>query len=184
MSAVPLRRAVKILYWNAMVALLVVGLGWSAWLRRIHRYDARIEEVGRAQGVDPRLLSAVIWKESRYRAWATGARGEIGLMQVTPAAAAEWARAEKREAPSRADLFDVDTNLNAGAWYLARAIRRWSDRGDPLPFALAEYNAGPENARRWALDAATPEAFWKGITYPTTRRYVHDILRRYRRKAF
>ena len=182
MRHVPFKTALKVIYWNLVIASIVLALGVAMALRRIHRYDALIEEFGGRHGVDARLVSAVIWRESRFRADCIGPRGEVGLMQVTEDAAAEWAKAAGRAVPSKADLFDVRINLDAGTWYLARAIRRWEHRGDPLPFALAEYNAGPANASRWAEGAATPREFWEAITYPTTKRYVHDILMRYRRK--
>ena len=52
---------------------------------------------------------------------------------------------------------------------------------DPLPPALAEYNAGRVNAERWASEGQTAREYWSGITYPTTRKYIQDILHRYRR---
>jgi soluble lytic murein transglycosylase len=130
--------------------------------------------------VDPRLVASLIWKESRFRPGLTGKAGEIGLMQVTEAAGREWAEAHDVHDFAKHDLFQPETNVRAGTWYLARAIEHWSDRPDPLPFALAEYNAGRANATRWAVDAETARAFRDNITYPTTKRYVRDVLKRYR----
>jgi len=100
----------------------------------------------------------------------------------TGSAAREWSRACGAPPPTRAELFAPATNLAAGTWYLARAIRRWSaTQADPLPFALAEYNAGHSNVQRWAAPGGlTATQFWEHITYPATQRYVRDILRRYR----
>ena len=121
----------------------------------------------------------------------TGAAGERGLMQVSEGAAGEWARAEKVATFVPTDLFDPKTNLEAGTWYLARALRRWAAQDDPLPFALAEYNAGRTNVNRWAEKArarpprgATPAAEVSGpeleaaISFPSTRQYVASIRRR------
>ncbi len=180
MRHLPMRTALKVIYWNAIVALLLFGLGWTAMMRRIHRYDALIVEAAREYGVDPRLVSAVIWRESRYDASQVGAAGEVGLMQVTGPAGREWAEAQRIEPPGKTGLFDVRTNLRAGTWYLARGLSYWAARDDPLPFALAEYNAGRSNALRWAEKAPDAAAFREAITYPTTGRYIRDILRRYR----
>jgi soluble lytic murein transglycosylase len=173
--------AVKIIYWNAAAAVLVVALAGAALVRRIHRYDRLIVEAAREYKVDPRLISAVIWRESRFKPGLRGGAGEIGLMQVTEPAAREWAQAEGIEDFEAEDLFHPRVNLRAGTWYLGRAAESWSDRSDPLPYALAEYNAGRSNARRWA-EAADGDArdFWEHITYPTTKRYVRDVLTRYR----
>ena len=106
------------------------------------------------------------------------------LLEAPYLAASEWAEAEGRPPPGREELFDPWTNLRIGAWYLSRALQYWSDRDDPLPFALAEYNAGRSNAARWAGEGAGAVEFWRGITYPTTRRYIRDILVRYRGVPF
>ena len=68
--------------------------------------------------MDPRLISAVIWRESRFDASCIGTAGEIGLMQVTEEAAREWAKARGQPAPTKVALFDVRTNIDAGTWYL------------------------------------------------------------------
>lgn len=181
MRRVPRRTALAIIYWNLVIAVIVVCAAGISLFRRIHHYDDLIVRASARYGVDRRLISALIWQESRFDARRVGSKREIGLMQVTEAAGREWAKAEDVSPFRREDLFDACTNVFAGTWYLARAIRRWSDRPDPLPFALAEYNAGRSNAQRWAA-AAGPNGrgFVEAITYPTTRRYVRNILKRYR----
>ena len=177
------KRALQVLYWNAVVAALAVAIAAAVALRRAHRYDRLIVEISQEHGLDARLVSALIWRESRYDARCVGKAGEIGLMQVTEGAAGEWARAARVRPFRKETLFDPRTNVMAGCWYLARAIRLWSDRPDPLPYALAEYNAGRQNAVRWAGAAGQDgSAFIQSISYPTTQRYVKDILKRYRRR--
>jgi soluble lytic murein transglycosylase len=175
-----LRLTWSALAWDLGIAVAMIAIGLGALYWRVHRFDGAIRAAGTAYGVDPELLRAMIWRESRFDPGAVGKAGEIGLMQVTPGAAAEWAAAENRSRPSRQDLLDPKTNTRAGAWYVGRAIRRWSGRPDPVPFALAEYNAGLSNADRWARDATNALEFRSKIGYPTTRKYVDDILARYR----
>lgn len=158
---------------------IVAMLGWWRW--RSHRFDAIIDQAAAEYDIDPELIRAVVWKESRFNAAAIGRRREVGLMQVTAAAAAEWAAAVGRPPPTAAELLRPSVNVRAGAWYLRRAVLRWERlRDDPVPFALAEYNAGRSNAERWASNAVSVEAFLEQITYPATRQYVNDILNRYR----
>ncbi|MBU1692469.1 MAG: lytic transglycosylase domain-containing protein [Verrucomicrobia bacterium] len=184
MSPVSRQKALRILYANLVLAVLIVSLFALLFLRRLHRYDGLIFETGQAYGVDPRLISSVIWVESRFRVDRVGKAGEIGLMQVTPAAAQEWATEEGNALFTVLDLFEPGVNIRAGTWYLGRALQRWSDRPDPLPFALAEYNAGRSNALRWSRESGPDsKAFMMAITYPTTRRYIRDILKRFRGRA-
>ena len=171
----------RVIYWHTVAAVVMIGLAGTFVLRRIHRYDTLIVKEAREYGIDPRLVSAVIWKESRFDAGCVGAKGEIGLMQVSDIAGHEWAAAHDIQDFVSDDLFDPAVNVRAGAWYLARAIDAWSDRKDPLPYALAQYNAGRANALRWAAkDEGRARLFAETITYPTTKKYVRDVLARYR----
>lgn len=164
-----------------MVVLLAAVLYWH-W--RIHRFDDVLRNVAREYGVDEHLLHAVIWRESRFNPMAVGRRGEIGLMQVTRGAAADWATAEGRPVPPIPELFLPSVNIRAGGWYLQRALQRWASRtDDPLPFALAEYNAGRTHVERWAAGVTTASQFWYRIEFPSTRRYIAAILEQYRGKV-
>ena len=81
--------------------------------------------------------------------------------------------------------------LQAGTWLLARAWHRYQDRDDPLPFALAEYNAGRRRAARWAGNKDPGEAGQENadadgqqlvakIDIPSTRHYVETVQNRVR----
>jgi soluble lytic murein transglycosylase len=165
-----------------VIGLLMAAATGIAFYFYIHAYDGIIAAAGREYKVDPKLIRAVIWRESHFNRRCIGARGESGLMQVTPNAAREWAAAAREPIPSRQDLLKPEINIRAGTWYLRRAIQRWSAKANPLPYALAEYNAGRSNVLRWAArDQDDPNVFWNEITYPSTRRYVRDILSNYRR---
>ena len=180
MASDRIHRYLRAAYLVLAVAALLAALVGAAYLRRVHRYDELIGDAAKRHGVDPRLVSCLIWRESRFNPSCVGKRGEIGLMQIMPEAVQDWARATGRAAPRRDQLFDPRVNIEAGTWYLARALKFWQGRDDPVPFALAEYNAGRANAQRWAAEAPEARRFVNVISYPTTRRYVHDILERYR----
>jgi soluble lytic murein transglycosylase len=151
---------------------------------RFHRFDPLIRAVAVEHQLDPMLVKAVVWRESRFDPKKHGAHGERGLMQVSEKAAYEWAREERIHNFSNEQLFDPKVNLHAGAWYLHRALQHWETQSDPLPFALAEYNAGASRAQRWSGGNSTAdvsvETFLKNIDFPGTRKYVESILERYR----
>ena len=113
---------------------------------RFGQHDALIRSVAAEQGVDPMLVKALIWRESRFDARKVGAAGERGLMQLTEGAASEWVQQNRVQNFQVEELFDPKVNVQAGTWYLARAIGRWKKQSDPVPFALAEYNAGASRA--------------------------------------
>ena len=150
---------------------------------RFQRYDGMIQSVATAHRLDPMLVKAVVWRESRFDPQKYGSVGERGLMQVSEKAANEWARENKIDNFRVEELFDPQKNLEAGAWYLQRAWQHWEQEPDPLPFALAEYNAGASRAQRWAggeqAPAMTAKAFLSNIDFPNTRKYVGSIIARY-----
>jgi peptidoglycan lytic transglycosylase len=177
-----------------LLIALVVGFGYLAlrsgdafysfyeWLSpaRFQQYDAVITSVAAEHRLDPMLVKAVVWRESRFDRNKHGSAGERGLMQVSGKAANEWMRENKIEDFKLDDLFDARTNLEAGSWYLRRALDHWQTESDPLPFALAEYNAGASRAQRWVgADGLTTNQFLDNIDFPVTRRYVQSILDRY-----
>ena len=176
------RQILQLAVITLVIGLLMAGAAGVAFYFHIHSLDDMIARAGREYEVDIKLIRAVIWRESHFNRRHTGTRGEIGLMQVTQNAARDWATATREPIPLRQDLFKPEINIRAGTWYLHRAIQYWSAKPNPLPYALAEYNAGRSNALRWAArDQNDPNVFWNEITYPSTRRYVRDVLGNYRR---
>ncbi|MCX8107167.1 MAG: lytic transglycosylase domain-containing protein [Verrucomicrobiae bacterium] len=176
------KRILGLLVGSAVCALVGVIL----FERRLeHSQDKRILEAARLYDVDPALVKAVMWRESRFRPAARGRAGEVGLMQLTDAAAQEWAESAGVYPVSETQLLDPRTNTLAGAWYLSKLIRRYQRADDPLPYALADYNAGRANVSKWAEgQAATNSAsFIQRITYPGTRSYVLSVLEKRKRYA-
>ena len=148
---------------------------------RFRRYDALIEQAARNNGVSPSLVKAVVWRETKFRADAQGEDGERGLMQITEPAAADWAKACKIETFKPTDLFDPKVNIDAGTWYLARALRHWAHKDDPVPFALAEYNAGRSRVQRWVGQGAdSARGLGQAMDFPSTKEYIASVVGRYR----
>src|SRR5437660_109684 len=143
---------------------------------RFHQFDNLIRTVATERHLDPMLVKAVIWRESRFDPRKIGTAGERGLMQVSEVAANDWARQNHVDNFRVEELFEPKTNLEVGAWYLQRAFQHWQGQADPTPFALAEYNAGATRAQRWAGGADTSamreDDFRSNIDFPNTRKYV------------
>ncbi len=131
--------------------------------------------------VEPALIKAVVWRESRFDPHARGRAGEIGLMQIREAAAMDWAGAEHITPFGHEQLMSPLTNTLAGAWYLRKLLKRYAQTDNPMAYALADYNAGRNNVLRWNKDAAATNsvAFLEQIGFPGTRKYVKSVLGRY-----
>lgn len=156
-----------------LLALMVLTLAGAAaavavlsepdWYLRM-RYPLRYEHIVRGHAenyeLDPALVAAVIYEESKFRTDARSESGAIGLMQLLPATARGIA---VRTGGSRfrvEDLYDPEVNVRYGCWYLRNLLRKYGS----LETALAAYNGGQGNIDR-------------GIRYPETRRYVENVLK-------
>lgn len=169
-----------------LLALAVLDIGIYLWWRdrqRERSFDAEIRQAARTNQIDPILIKAVVWRESRFDPDARGASGEYGLMQIQETAAREWADSVQNKNFQPAHLLDPQTNLLAGSWYLKKWHARAPHADNPLPFALAAYNAGPSKARQWAKDTNSSFEFIERINYTATKSYiimVQERIKKYR----
>jgi len=165
-----------------LILLLVCGWGGYWWWEgRLERsQDTPIRGAAQRYGVDPALVKAVVWRESRFNPNARGRAREIGLMQIQEVAAQEWADSEHIETFEHEHCFNPLTNTLAGTWYLKKLLKRYTQTDNPIPYALADYNAGRGNVLKWKTgEAATNSmAFIDQIGFPSTREYVKSVMRR------
>lgn len=134
-----------------------------------------IREQSREKGLDPALVAAVIYAESRFRDNQESSAGAMGLMQVTPETASDIARESGADTFETGDLHTPEVNVRYGTWRLRDMLRRFD--GD-VALAAAGYNAGPGNAAKWKAEAdAKGEPFRVDeIPFPETRHYVEKVL--------
>jgi soluble lytic murein transglycosylase len=182
----PLRRRGRI---AAIVVAAVVGSAAAAAITGLGplgeavreltlplRHDDIIRQQARAKDIDPALIAAVIYEESKFRDQ-TSRAGARGLMQITPATAKFIARDSGGVRFTQEDLATPQINISYGAYYLRYLLRRYD--GD-VPKAVAAYNAGETNVNRWIAEAGGRESFDAGedIPFPETRMYVEGVLER------
>jgi len=151
------------------------------------RHEDIIRQQATAKNVDPSLVAAVIYTESRFRDQTSHA-GARGLMQITPATARYIARLSGGTAFKQGDLATPQVNISYGVYYLRYLLRRY---GDNKVLALAAYNGGEGNVDRWISEASLAEREFgiAQIPFTETREYVGRVLdvqvdyrRKYRRE--
>jgi soluble lytic murein transglycosylase len=141
------------------------------------RHEDIIRQQARDKGLDPALIAAVIYEESKFSD-RTSHAGARGLMQITPDTAKFIA---KKSGGTRFELRDLGTpqiNIAYGSWYLRYLLDRYGGR---IALAVAAYNAGITNVDRWVREAGGPDRFdSKTIPFPETRHYVAQVVERRR----
>lgn len=143
-------------------------------------YSNLIEDAAQRHCIDPLLLKAIIWQESRFQANIRGKNKEIGLMQIRPeyGAVTDWEKKHKIKIPCEGLLFRPDLNIEIGSWYLGRALKRWSGYKYQYELALSEYNAGFKGMQPWVPKDYEGEVT-EYITIPSTKAYIRSIMDRY-----
>lgn len=139
------------------------------------RHEDIIRQQAREKGLDPALMAAVIFEESRFRPQ-TSKAGAEGLMQILPDTAEFIA---ERSGGTEFEVRDLDTpqiNIQYGAWYLRYLIQQYGDED----IAVAAYNAGETNVHRWIAEAGGLDQFdvESDVPFPETRHYVENVRER------
>jgi len=150
-----------------LVVFAVVQQTRPGWWERLWyplRYQQIVRGHARNYDLDPDLLAAVIYQESKFRADARSDSGAIGLMQLLPDTAKGIALHTGGTAFRVADLYNPELNVRYGAWYLRHLLNKYADERT----ALAAYNAGQDNVDRWRRAG-------RGIVFPETRAYVKRV---------
>ena len=138
------------------------------------RHEDIIRQQAREKRLDPALIAAVIYQESKFRDQ-TSKAGARGLMQVTPATAEFIAKRSGGTAFTQEDLATPQVNIAYGSYYLRYLLDRYDGNTE---LALAAYNAGETNVDRWVRGAGGAGAFDRAddIPFPETRHYVENVF--------
>jgi soluble lytic murein transglycosylase len=142
-------------------------------------YEWLVVPAAAKYGLDPNLLLAVMRVESAYQKHIVSYAGAVGLMQIMPRTGQMIAHTLGHDDFTPADLLDPRLNLEFAAWYLSSLVHRFDGR---LPLAIAAYNGGPHNVRRWIQESAdgTPlDVLLERIPFTQTHRYVRKVLVHY-----
>jgi soluble lytic murein transglycosylase len=164
----------------ALLVAVGVALAWPLFHHAVReislplRHEDIVRQQAEEKGLDPALLAAVIYAESRFRDGRTSAAGAQGLMQLTPDTARYIARKSGGTAFVLDDLATPQVNISYGAWYLRYLLERYDGN---RAFALAAYNAGSGNVDRWIAAARSRGAALTvdAIPFAETRAYVESV---------
>jgi len=155
--------------------LLVAGLGDASRNPSLPLSHASIiREQAAAKHLDPALIAAVIYAESKFEPRPSSAGAE-GLMQILPATAYYLAHLSGGSRFTASDLATPRINVAYGSYYLRYLLDHY--HGDEM-LAVAAYNGGLSNVDRWVSQAegSGGQLSAASIPFPETREYVQRVL--------
>jgi soluble lytic murein transglycosylase len=167
--------AVAIALTALLVGLLVSRIDHTARELPLPLSDARvIREQAAAKHLDPALIAAVIYAETKFDP-RTSSAGAEGLMQILPATADYLAHLSGGVRFTTSDLATPEINVAYGSYYLRYLLDHYS--GNEM-LAVAAYNGGLANVDNWVARAnATGRRLTvEDIPFPETRAYVQRVL--------
>jgi soluble lytic murein transglycosylase len=158
-----------------LVGLLVSRIDHAANELTLPLSDASvIREQAAAKHLDPALIAAVIYAETKFEP-RTSSAGAEGLMQILPSTAHFLAGLSGGVSFTTSDLATPAINIAYGSYYLRYLLEHY-DGNEML--AVAAYNAGLANVDSWVARAraAGGELTVGAIPFPQTRAYVQSVL--------
>jgi soluble lytic murein transglycosylase len=132
------------------------------------RHEDVIRQQSGDKNLDPALVAAVIYRESKFRD-VTSEAGAKGLMQILPSTAQFIAHRSGGTRFELRDLANPQINISYGSWYLRYLLDRYDGN---VVAAVAAYNAGHERVDDWGGKALTLD----GIRFAETEDYARDVL--------
>ena len=136
------------------------------------QYSSVIRQEATAKHLDPALVAAVIYAETKFDP-RTSSAGAVGLMQLMPETATFLAKRSGATTFTTADLSTPEVNIAYGSYYLRYLLNVYHDN---TVLALAAYNGGETNVDSWVRSAHGQRLRVGDIPFPETRAYVQRVL--------
>lgn len=138
---------------------------------------APVEKSCSEDNLDPYLLLSVMRQESGFDPEARSQAGALGLMQLMPKVAMKYGKALRLGVKADDGFYDVDVNIEIGAYYLKSFISGFKS----VPEALAAYNAGKNAVSGWLANGnyGSVDEFVEDIPFGETKNYVKRIITSY-----
>jgi len=160
-----------------VLTAIVIGPGLDHTVRRLAlplSHEQIIREQAAAKHIDPALIAAVIYAETKFDP-RTSSAGAEGLMQILPSTAHFLAHLSGGVKFTTSDLGTPAINVAYGSYYLRYLLDHYA--GEEM-LAIAAYNAGLANVDRWVARARTEggRLTVDGIPFAETRAYVRRVL--------
>ncbi|WDV47305.1 lytic transglycosylase domain-containing protein [Clostridiaceae bacterium M8S5] len=136
------------------------------------KYEKQIYTYAKEYSLDPLLVASIIRAESSFRLKVKSPKGAIGLMQIMPSTG-KWAAKEMGiDEYSDEKLYDENTNISIGCWYINKLSQYYNGETDII---LAAYNAGSGNVNKWIKNGIIKNGYTEKIPFNETKTYIKRV---------
>lgn len=160
--------------------LLMVSVG-AVGLYTLYplEYKGDIGQYSQENGIDPYLVASIINVESRFRKDAISGKNARGLMQIGEQTGSWGASELEIENYDVESLFDPQTNIRIGSWYIKKLGKEFDGK---LDLILAAYNGGSGNVNKWLKDKeySSDGLTLDKIPFAETENYLKKVKSNYR----
>lgn len=161
-----------------MLVIVIIVFGYYYKYRLPIKYEAEVRLYAEKYQLDPNLVFAIIYTESKFDPEAVSRKGAMGLMQLMPTTA-EWAAKKGGISYEGAQqLTQPVKNIEIGCYYLSYLMVRFDNN---ISNVLAAYNGGEGNVRKWLsnLEYSTDGVNLTKIPFKETEDYVKKVTNTY-----
>ncbi len=167
-----------IIFIISIFLIVIIGLGLLTTNYPIG-YKTMIVEYSKEYNLDPYLVASIINVESKYDKDAISQKDARGLMQISPSTGKWASEVLEIENYSEDILFDPETNIRIGTWYLSTLFKEFDNNLDSV---LAAYNAGSGNVNKWLNDEnySRDKTSLAIIPFQETKDYLVRVKKNYK----
>lgn len=173
------QRVISAVLFAAIVTLILIAFAGDLSVYVLKsayplKYQEYVYQYSYSNGLDPYLVFAVIKAESSFNPRAISNKNARGLMQLTEKTADWGAKSLNMEQFQVESLYNPDTNIKIGCWYLSRLMREFNNNVD---LVIAAYNGGSGNVSQWLKDKALSNTgnSLERIPFKETERFVKRV---------
>ena len=170
-----------------VLALIFIVFFYEGTVKMLHplKYKEQVFKYAKQYELDPYLVFSVIKAESSFNPKATSHQNARGLMQIIDTTG-EWAADQMKIKDFKVEsLYDPETNIRIGCWYLSSLVRKYqeknSESSENITLILAAYNSGPGTVERWLGNKEYSRTGYSldKIPYKETDAYVKKVSNYY-----
>lgn len=138
------------------------------------RYSEHVCKYARMYNIDPYLVFAIIKAESSFDPMARSSKNARGLMQISEKTAFWGAESTKMDDFDSQSLYDTETNIKLGCWYIGMLMRQFDN---DVILVMAAYNGGSGRVTEWLKDSSFSDTgkFLDRIPFKETKNYVKRV---------